>query len=236
MKELGFYTYAYLIANLPSTHFTKVFSEVIFPSYSRISGERLKLKNAYLSVMKFVAYIAFPMGAGIFMFSKEIVRLLLGEVWDPVISPLQILVVFGIVRSLAATTGPVFKAVGKPNIIFYVTLGKLIVILATIFPLIKAYGIMGAALAVTLPMLFEQLFLWKIVSRTISVSLPEIGKSMIFPCITGLVIAGCVAILKSFFPAHSILTLGLYFLFIIILASSISLLMDKKFFLRVLNA
>jgi PST family polysaccharide transporter/lipopolysaccharide exporter len=235
MRELGFYTYAYLIANLPSTHLTKIFSEVIFPSYSAISGDRIKLKNAFLSVLKLVSYIAIPAGVGIFILSKEIVLLLLGTNWEPVIGPLQILIIFGVTRSLAATTGPIFKAIGKPNIIFYVTLGKLLVILAIIFPLTITYGIVGAALAVTLPMLTEQLLLWKILSKTIHVSISEIISRIALPGVTGLIIAGVVISLKYCFPANEIVVLGLYFMLVIFLMGTVSFVLDKKYFLRVLN-
>ena len=235
MRELGFYSYAYLIANLPSTHFTNIFSEVIFPSYSTISGDRIKLKNAFLSVLKLVSHIAIPAGVGILILSKEIVLLLLGPVWEPVIEPLRILVIFGVVRSLAATTGPIFKAIGKPNIIFYVTLGKLLVILAIIFPLTITYGIVGAALAVTLPMALEQLFLWKILSKTLNVSIPEIGNRVIFPGLTGLITAGVVISLKIYFPANEIFVLGFYLVLVIFLGGTISFLLDKKYFRRVLN-
>jgi len=235
MRELGFYTYAYLIANLPSTHLTKILSEVIFPSYSTIKGDHIKLKNAYLSVLKLISYVAIPAAVGIFLLSKEIVLLLLGPIWEPVILPLQILVVFGVVRSLAATTGPIFKAVGKPDIIFYVTLGKLLAILTIIFPLTKTYGIVGAALAVALPMLVEQLFLWKIVSNTIHAPVSDIWKCMLIPGLSGLLIAGTVISFKLFLPATEIVILVFYFLLIIFLGAIVSFILDKKYFLRILN-
>ncbi|NOR15756.1 MAG: oligosaccharide flippase family protein [Candidatus Aminicenantes bacterium] len=235
MRELGFYTYAYLIANLPSTHFTKILSQVIFPSYSTISGDRTKLKNAYLSVLKLISYVAIPAGIGIFLLSQEIVLLLLGAVWEPVILPLQILVVFGVVRALAASTGPIFKAVGKPDIIFYVTLCKLVVILAIVFPLTKTYGTVGAALAVTLPMLLEQLFLWKILSKTIHAPVTQIVKCMLNPGLSGLIIAGITTSLMFFLPATEIVALIFYFLLIIFLGAMLAYIMDKKFFLRILS-
>jgi O-antigen/teichoic acid export membrane protein len=235
MKELGYYTYAYLIANLPSTHFTKVFSQVIFPTYSTIGGEPLRLKDAYLKVLKLVSWVAIPAGVGIFILSKEIVLLLLGEVWYPVIPPLRILIVFGVVRSLAATTGPIFKAVGKPNIIFYVTLGKLLVILAIIFPLTKNYGISGAALAVTIPMLFEQLFLWKILSKTIAFALSEIGKLIVAPCLAGILIACLTTMFKFYLPVNTIMLLCVHCLLIILIWSACMLALDRQYFLRIIN-
>ena len=235
MRELGYYTYAYLIANLPSTHFTKVLSEVIFPTYSTISGDLVKLKTAYLSVAKLVSYVAIPAGVAIFLLAEPIVLLLLGPVWEPVISPLKILVLFGMVRSLAATTGPIFKAVGKPDIIFYVTLSKLLVIIAIIFPLTKTYGIEGAALAVTAPMLLEQLFLWRILSKTIQVPVIDIGKCIVIPGLSGLLIAGVLLFFMSFLPATEIIILVSYFLLTISLGAMVPFILDKKYILRVLN-
>ena len=235
MRELGFYAYAYMIANLPATHVTNILSEVFFPSYSVISGDTEKLRKIYLSVCKFVAYIAIPTGAGIFVLSRELVVLLLGAQWEPVIGPLKILLLFGVTRSLAATTGPVFKAVGKPNIIFYLTLGKLVFILSIIYPLTKSFGIMGSSAAVTIPMVAEQLYLWVILKKILNVSLRDIGLQLSRPFITGLVTAGTLTSLRVYFPVEEVLALGFHILLGIAVCGALAFALDRKYFMRILN-
>jgi O-antigen/teichoic acid export membrane protein len=236
MEELGFYTYAYLIANIPATHFTNMISEVFFPSYSAISHDSDRLKNAFLSIYKFIAYVSIPVGVTLFVFSEEIVTLMLGQRWEPAVAPLQILVAFGIVRSLAATTGPVFKAIGKPNVTFWLVLVKLVLIISALYPLTKYYGLMGAALAVTVPMVLEQLYLWTLMKRFVAISVVEIVKQLRNPLLVSVLMGAILIAAKSVIPAKNILFLGLYILFALIIWGSAALLCDQKYFVEKLRA
>jgi len=235
MEELGYYTYAYLIANIPATHFTNMISEVFFPSYSAINHDLARLKRSFLAIYKFLAYVSIPVGVVIFVFSEEIVTLLLGQRWGPAVAPLQILVVFGVVRSLAATTGPVFKAIGKPNITFWVVLAKLILIFSALYPLTKFIGLRGAALAVTVPMILEQFYLWALMKKAIGVSIFEIVKQLYGPFMVAILIGLILASSKSFFPVDNVLFLGIYILIALIIWGSAALLCDRKYFAGVLR-
>jgi len=235
MEELGFYTYAYFIANIPAKHFTSMISEVFFPSYSAMSHDLPRLKKSFLSIYKFIAYVSVPVGVVIFVFSEEIVILMLGQRWEPAVAPLQILIAFGVVRSLAATTGPVFKAIGKPHIIFWVVLVKLILILSALYPLTKFFGLKGAALAVTVPMVLEQLYLWTLMKRAIGVSIDAIFKQLYGPLFVALLLGLILVFSKNFFPVSGILILALYFLIAIIVWGSAAFLCDRQYFAEILK-
>jgi len=235
MEELGYYTYAYLIANIPATHFTNMISEVFFPSYSAINHDLLRLKRTFLSILKFIAYVSVPVGVVIFVLSEEIVTLLLGQKWEPAVAPLQVLIVFGVVRSLAATTGPVFKAIGKPNITFWIVLAKLILIFSALYPLTKFFGLKGAALAVTVPMILEQLYLWIVMKKYIGVSIFEIVKQLPGPLVVSVLMGLSLVSAKIFFPVNNVLFLGIYILVALIIWGSAVLLIDRKYIVEKLR-
>jgi len=100
MTALGYYTYAYKLANLPSTQVTGVLSQVLFPSYSSIQNDIMYLRSLFLKVIKFIAFISIPASVGIFVASDSIVYIILGQKWMPLVPALKILCIFGLLRSL----------------------------------------------------------------------------------------------------------------------------------------
>ena len=213
MKELGLYINAYFFANLPATHITAILAPLIFPTYAHYSEDQEKMNQLFLRVLKVVSIITIPAAFGILALSDEIASVLLGEVWTPMAPPLKVLVFFGLFHAIAACTGPLFKAMGKPNIIFWVIFWKFILILLFIYPLTTNYGILGTALAVTIPMTLEQFYLWVLVRRLTGISLNNMFSCLSKPVVISLVMYTLIILLKTVLPLTSIPLFFLYVLF-----------------------
>lgn len=147
---LGFYAMAYAISNLGATEITHLISQVMFPAYSKLQNNLPKLKETYLKVLQFTALITFPIAGLTFILAPDFTRLFLGEKWMPMVSAMQMLCIFGVIRSIGATMGPIFYSVGKPKIQTKVASIQLIVIALIIYPLTIRWGILGTSLAVTI--------------------------------------------------------------------------------------
>jgi O-antigen/teichoic acid export membrane protein len=173
-EALGFYTLAYMVANLPATHLAKVVASVMFPAYSKLQHDTPALKNAFLKTVQVVATLAIPAAVGIAILAKELVGVIFGPKWFEAATVLPVLCVFGALRSVSAINGYVFNAVGKPNLPFYVNLVKLLVIAAAIVPATRTFGILGAAVAVTAPTLVMSVVGNVILSRTLGLELRAI--------------------------------------------------------------
>ena len=151
LQELGLYSMAFTLANLPATHIAKIASSVIFPAYSSLQGDVSRIRRAYVIVLRLVAGTSFPAAAGIAVLAPDILRIVYGPRWVGGADALRILAVFGAARSVGMLGGYLYNAIGKPNISFYMSAIKLAVILAIIYPLTARYGLVGAALAVAVP-------------------------------------------------------------------------------------
>jgi PST family polysaccharide transporter/lipopolysaccharide exporter len=173
VEALGFYTLAYMLANLPATHLAKVVASVMFPAYSKLQQDAIALKTAFLKTVQVVATLAIPAAVGIAVLAEELVGLVFGPKWLEAASVLPVLCVFGALRAVSAINGYVFNAIGKPNLPFYVNLVKLLVIAAAIIPATRTFGILGAAVAVTAPSLLMSVVGNVILSRTMRL---ELGK------------------------------------------------------------
>ena len=147
---LGFYQMAYRISNMPATEITHVISQVTFPAYSKLQDNIPKLREAYLKVLQLTAFLSFPIAGLIFVLAPDFTKIFLGEKWMPMVPAMQVLVFAGLVRSIAATTGPIFHAVGKPKIDTKWQIVRLFALAALIYPFTIKWGILGASIVVFL--------------------------------------------------------------------------------------
>lgn len=204
MQQLGYYSYAFALANLPATHITSVVSEVIFPAYNAIKSDLEKLRAAFLKIFKIISMVSIPAAFGILALSREIIVLLLGAKWEPAVAPLRVLIIFGLVRSLAATSGPILNAIGKPEVVFWVVFGKLCLIAALLVPFIRLWGTVGAAVALTVPMLMEQVFLWQVIRKLLKVDLMPFVTSTATTLLLSVLMSSAIALAKKFLTIETL--------------------------------
>ena len=145
---LGFYQMAYRISNMPATEITHVITQITFPAYSKLQNDIPKLREAYLKVLQITAFLSFPVAGLIFVLGSDFTRIVLGEKWMPMVPAMQILVLWGLVRTIGATTGPIIYAVGKPKILAKYQLLQLIMLIILIYPLTIHWEILGTSWAV----------------------------------------------------------------------------------------
>lgn len=187
MQALGIYVVAYMLANLPATHLSKVISGVMFPAYSKLQDDRSLLLRAYLETTRVVATVALPLAVGLAVLADELVTLVYGQAWRQAATVLPLLCVFGALRAVSSTNGYVFNAIGKPQIPFFINLAKLAMIAALIVPMTRQYNIIGAAAAVTLPSVVMFAVSYAVFSKTLKVPV-----SRMFAAVTPSILASAI--------------------------------------------
>jgi len=148
--SLGFYYLAFLISSLPSSEIRLLVSRVTLPAYVKISDDVKRLKESYLRVLQMTVFVAIPAGIGLFILAPEFTLIILGQKWKPIITPLQILAIAGILTSFVSTGSSLFYACDRPKIEFQIQSMRLIVLACIIYPLTVKLGITGTALAVAI--------------------------------------------------------------------------------------
>lgn len=147
-SSLAIYDMAYRMAMLPITEISNVISQVTFPVYVKISGDKVRLRNAYLKTTGLVALVCIPLGIIFLVFPKELVLLILGAKWLQAVPVFQLLAVFGIVQAIVGNAGTVFLAFKKQEYITMITLVGIIVMGVLIVPFTYKFGLIGAGIAV----------------------------------------------------------------------------------------
>ena len=148
VTALGFYQMAYLISNLPATEITHVISKVTFPAYSKMQNDISQLKDGYFRVLQLTVFLSIPASGAIFFFAPPFTAVFLGQKWLPMVSALQVLCLFGVIRSIGATMGPVLYGIGRPQVQTKASAIQLVFLAIIIYPLTVSLQILGTSLAV----------------------------------------------------------------------------------------
>jgi O-antigen/teichoic acid export membrane protein len=144
---LGFYSKAFDFTTKTVDNINKTIGIVLFPSYARIQHERDRLSAAYLTSLRMISSVTVPLAMGIFITAPELVPVVLGSKWVPMVPILQILAFMSLVKPLSSTTSALFNAMGRPGY----NLRAGLVVSAVLVPLMFALlgmGPEGVAMAV----------------------------------------------------------------------------------------
>jgi O-antigen/teichoic acid export membrane protein len=146
---LGFYQYAYRIADTPATEVSGIISSITFPAYSTLQNDKEQLQQALVQSIRFISFVAFPMAFGTALIAPSFVPAVLGEEWMPAIVPMQILAIYGVLHAITRNFGALWKALGRPDFIVKTALIRISLIAVFIWPATARWGISGTALVVT---------------------------------------------------------------------------------------
>ncbi|MBN2027801.1 MAG: MOP flippase family protein [Actinobacteria bacterium] len=115
---LGFYDIAYKILLFPLQNISAVIGRVMFPALSTIQDDEVRMREAYMNVTRYIAFISFPIVTMIIVLAPEFTRVVLGDQWERSIQIIQTLAVVALVQSIASTVGWLYLSKGKTNILF----------------------------------------------------------------------------------------------------------------------
>lgn len=146
---LGLYTRAYSLMLLPINNVSAVFGQVMFPALSRSQNDIVRFRAIYLRSLRLIAFLSFPLMAGLGLLASEVVALLFGSKWSAMVPLLQILSVVGLVQSVVFPVGWVYTALGQTKRQFHLS-----IILTVLFVIAMAAGIPHGVMGVTVAYAF----------------------------------------------------------------------------------
>lgn len=163
---LGYYSRAYTFATYPRQIVAAPIDKVIGGTYANLKGDRLRLSQAFFRTNALLVRTGFVLAGLLALSAPEIITLLLGEKWMPMLNTFRLMLLFTLLDPLKTAVSHLFVAVGKPATLVRARLIQLAVLVAGIFWLGQNYDIVGVALAVD-AMIFVGLFLLFWQARTL---------------------------------------------------------------------
>lgn len=142
---LGVYNMGYKLMLFPLQSITYVCNRALFPELSKHQHNLPQMRTLYLQAVHYVSLLTFPVMAGLWVSRVELVDVLYGARWDGLPSVLAWLAPAGIVQAVVSTTGTVFMAKGRTDVLFRLGVYAAVVLVSAFF-LGAALGIVEVAM------------------------------------------------------------------------------------------
>jgi O-antigen/teichoic acid export membrane protein len=203
---LGFYSFAFRVANFPTVNITHMINQVLLPAYSQMQSDRSRFRRNYLRATGLIAALTIPLAVGFVFYGRDGLESLYGTKWLPAVGTLQILAIYGMVRSVGATFGNVLVVSARPEWIFYAAAGQIVMVIFAVVLGAAKYGIAGIAVMMTSTLILGVVFNGLNISRILGLAALDWIRTIGVPLLLSLLTIGGAKVVFSRAPSSWLLT------------------------------
>jgi len=142
---LGFYSRAFAFATYPRRFVAHPILGVVAGIYAELKGDAVRLSTAFGQVNALLLRLGFGVAGLLAVVSPELVYLLLGDRWMPMVSPLRLLLIFAVAAPIERSLAHLFVAVGRPGYVVRARVVQLAIVGVGLFVLGSRWGVVGVA-------------------------------------------------------------------------------------------
>lgn len=142
IKTLGFYERAYTFNNYPVSILSGIILKVSLPSLTSIKSDEIRLQKAYKSIMQMSFLISASGLAFAALLAHQIVKLVLGEQWIPIVPLFQVLSISFMFYPIHSLNINILSVFGRSDLFLKLEIIKKIMIVIVV-AICFNFGIMG---------------------------------------------------------------------------------------------
>lgn len=157
--SLGYYSRAYELARYPRRLVANPLLTVFFPTFARLQGDRERLSKAFVRSSAIIIRFGLWVSLLFILLAPELV-LFLGEAWYPMLTTLQLMVVYTMLDPVALVASNLLIAVGYPEKLARTRLVQAAFFAPAVILLGQWRGIEGVAIAANLMILLGMVILY----------------------------------------------------------------------------
>jgi O-antigen/teichoic acid export membrane protein len=145
--DLGLYFLAGKLAFLAWDASNALVEKVAFPVYSRLQTNPAEAQRRFSFFLSAVFAFLIPASTVLIVVAPDLIEFVLGSRWEGTLPVIRVLAGVAMIGLFSDSAAPVLLGFGRPRGVAVVEAIQLVVLLATISPLLDRFGITGAALA-----------------------------------------------------------------------------------------
>ncbi len=222
--SVGLYTRAKSLAILPSSPLFGIFDKVTYPAYARIQNAYEKIQDGLIKSLELLFFLTVPFILLFLKYGHRIILIFLGEKWIGIDALLKILLIAVTINVLNVLSGPIFNAIGKPKIQFYISVVNIVTLVFLFLLLASRYGTMGIAIAVLINSIIIFLISFYKLKKILDIKIIRIIKPLLIPLISSLLMLGAAKLIFTLLGSAGnlafialIVCLGIFYLGLIAL-------------------
>ncbi len=201
--ELGFFTRAKGLAQLPSSNITNIIQRVTFPVLSEMQDNTAQLGNNYRKLLKMSAFIIFPLMMILFGLAEPLILIFLTDKWLPAVPMLQVLCFSYMFYPIHAINLNLLQVKGRSGLFLRLEIVKKALTTIVLFAtapfgvLVMCYGII---LTSALALIINTYYTGKLINVGFLKQLKDISPIFLVSLITGfLAYFPTLILMESFF-------------------------------------
>ena len=168
-KDLGYYSQAKKLDQLPSSSMSQIVTRVTFPVFSKISDNKGVLRSSVRKNILCTTYLFFPLQLLLIVLAKDLIVFLFTDKWIESVLYFRIMCIYSMFIPLNAINTNIYLAIGKSNLYFWVQLIKKIIGVALLIVGIQ-YGVVGITWS-----LAASGFIWWIIAAFVNFKILDYG-------------------------------------------------------------
>jgi len=131
--NLGIYILAFRMPDLLILQFARILSGVIFPIYTRMRDVPGSLRKGFLMTTRYISLVTVPVGVGLALVARPFVLAIFTDKWSDAIPVVRAISIYAVFLSFAYNAGSVYKAGGRPEVLTWLGIARLIIVLPALF-------------------------------------------------------------------------------------------------------
>lgn len=196
--ELGYYTRAKGLKELPMNNTTSILTRVVFPLFSSIKDDDVRLLVMYKKLLIFVSLISFPIMAGMYAIAEPLIRILFTDKWIMAVPYLKLFCLFGFVYPLSVISVNIPVIKGRADVFLKLEIYKKILLVTALvvgfFGGIKTFLIL-TAIASYIALILNFLFASQFINYSVKDHILDIIPYLIIAILMGLLVVLLGAVL-----------------------------------------
>lgn len=202
--DLGYYRYGQRIASIPTKAIIEIGSVALFPAFSRISGDRERLKPAYLRALQWSTVGAAALTGLMVALGVPTVVVLFGEKWREAGLVVVAMAGVGFGKSLICVAEEAIKGGGRTGLLNWYTAIEVTVGLALLLAFIGPFGVAGAGAAASVTAVVVGVTVVWLSRAVVQFSLGEVLRAVLpqVPC-AAIATVACAALEHLVFHSDS---------------------------------
>ncbi|OJF68812.1 polysaccharide transporter [Alteromonas sp. V450] len=175
---LGLYSKAYSLMLFPIQNISRVVTNVMFPTFSKIQSDPERVGAIYLKCIGCISLLTFPILMGTAVVAPLLIEVIFGSQWLGMTIYLQFFCILGLLLSIVTVTGAVYLGLGRPDLQLKVNLFtqplKLVCLSIGVM-----FGMKGLMAGYFLSFVISVLLTWSVAMRLLNRSVNDVIKAIL---------------------------------------------------------
>lgn len=198
-SQLGYYGLAFNWGSMVCSIMSAVVLSVLFPTFSRMQDNKVKMKQAYLDVLQYTAIFSVLWNLTLFCVADRFLVHVLGkgtDKWLPALDSLRIFCVYGVARSLIEPANTLLMASGNARQVLKSGALVALIELLFIYPAIRYGSITVVSAVVLVAFLFQVFLLRKYIAHAYGITFRDVA-AILSPAVGVAVVVGGIYFLVN---------------------------------------